>query len=454
MRWSMPRLTRHLPVVGVAAALTIGVISCVSFEGEIPECFPDEGVCGEGQACVANRCVTATDGNINPGDVGPVPDLDPEADARVCLEIELCNDIDDDCDGRTDEDYPQLNTPCTVGQGVCAVPGVMRCHPNEPESDPICRAESGSPIAETCNGIDDDCDGLIDEDFPMVGQVCTAGSGGCAVEGLRICNGDGTMVICDAQPRMPEPERCDENDGVDNDCDGEVDEAFALVNQVCQTGVGACERRGILRCDGPDLTDPVCSAMPGEPAPNDATCNNIDDDCDGRIDENFAPMVIQCGIGACVNEGTQRCTDGELVNICEPAGGEAADPCNNIDDDCDGQIDEDAPVTLIECGVGFCQATGERRCVAGEVVDRCEPGNPLPNDLCDRLDGDCDGRIDEDHVEIVTDCGIGACAREGVLQCGPQGIFDSCEPGQPADREIACQGQDEDCDGTIDEGCP
>jgi len=77
------------------------------------------------------------------------------------------------------------------------------------------------PEDESCDGQDNDCDGQPDEDFPTLGQTCTVGVGECEAAGLLVCNVDGSGVECEGVPGDPTDEQCD---GLDNDCDGEVDE--------------------------------------------------------------------------------------------------------------------------------------------------------------------------------------------------------------------------------------
>jgi len=131
----------------------------------------------------------------------------------------------------------------------------------------------------------------------------------------------------------------------------------------------------------------------------DLICNGVDEDCDGDADEDYLPDD-SCGVGACLTGNTpSSCVDG-LETPCTPGMPPApADlTCNGVDDDCDGEVDEDyAPVT--SCGVGICQVTAIPSSCAGGVETACVPGAPLGADVtCDGVDDDCDGAADEDAI--------------------------------------------------------
>lgn len=125
---------------------------------------------------------------------------------------ELCNGIDDNCDGNTDEGLG--GRPCVVEVGACSFIGVTVC---DGAGGISCLAK---PNPETCNGIDDDCDGEIDEGLGL-GQPCFAGIGACQVVGVTVCDGNGG-ITCSAIPGTPRTEIC--GNLIDDDCDGSVDE--------------------------------------------------------------------------------------------------------------------------------------------------------------------------------------------------------------------------------------
>jgi len=147
------------------------------------------------------------------GDVACLPDGPLSTDA------ERCDGADNDCDGALDEGF-NLGAECAVGVGQCAARGVTVCAPDQERG--VCDAAPREPAAELCNALDDDCDGLLDETFD-VGGVCSAGRGACAAEGVLACNGSGRGLTCGARPGAPSPEACDE---ADNDCDGKTDEGL------------------------------------------------------------------------------------------------------------------------------------------------------------------------------------------------------------------------------------
>jgi hypothetical protein len=337
----------------------------------------------------------------------------PQCVGTVGSFAEVCNGLDDDCDGIVDgiaaSCYPAGTAGCDVGTGVCQ--GICRLGTQTCTNGffGTCVGALTPGVEIACNLIDDNCNGAIDE-----------------------TNG---------------PEQCN---GRDDDCDGIVDEGVDVtdpdIGDVCGTPpfVGAC-RPGTLQCIG------GAQQCVGEVNPTTETCNNIDDDCDTRVDEGPIPgFGGQCcsDVGRC-DPGTLQCANGGPQ--CVGQVGPFAEVCNGLDDNCNGQVDEGYASEATSCGVGACASTGSTSCSNGTVIDSCTTGSPAANDAsCNNVDDDCDGQADEDYVSSATTCGSGMCGGTSSTQCINGNVIDTCTP-QPATTvcRLAASACDvaETCDG-------
>lgn len=177
---------------------------------------PDDPVGGDPEWFAPPGCHDVADGWLGPPDVGQIgePDAGGTAACPGGPLPEICNLVDDDCDGLVDEGLG-VGMPCVAGVGYCARAGGLICNA---AGGVVCSTQAGEPGIEVCNLFDDDCDGLVDEGFNL-GIPCVAGTGTCAAAGVVVCMPDGTGA-CGAAPLLPETEACD---GLDNDCDGTID---------------------------------------------------------------------------------------------------------------------------------------------------------------------------------------------------------------------------------------
>jgi len=180
-------------------------------------------------------------------------------------------------------------------------------------------------------------------------------------------------------------------------------------------------------------------------------CNNIDDDCDGTIDNGNPGSGNMCPtgqLGECAN-GTTTCLGGAVSCIAPMA---MEDICDGLDNDCDGQVDNHGVGVGLPCMTGIpgeC-ATGFTTCEMGML--RCAQSNLPVAEACDNKDNDCDGMVDDGNPNGGATCTLvgqkGACAvgtvmcQAGILTC-TQTVFPALE---------MCDGVDNDCDGDVDEG--
>lgn len=201
--------------------------------------------------------------------------------AQSDLEKELAAAKANRANSKPAECHPAIQEPCysgpqgTAGRGICKE-GIRTC-----DGDGFWQACDGAVMpasAELCNDIDDDCNGKIDDGFNRAGTKCFKGSGSCQSAGVYRCSADGTTSECDAPPVEGTAEVCD---GKDNDCDGEIDEGIAGTGDSCSTGkAGACNP-GVKKCQGGAVRC-VQNVMPSIEICNkiDDDCDNqVDEEC-------------------------------------------------------------------------------------------------------------------------------------------------------------------------------
>ena len=321
---------------------------------------------------------------------------------------EVCDGVDNDCNGQVDEGDPGGGAACDTGLANRCGPGVMHCIDGHVICEPI-----NVPNPELCNGGDDDCDGAIDDLVEGVGEPCEAGAGVCG-DAEWVCE-NGVMEC------RPVVEAGDEVcNGADDNCDGSVDEGNPGGGGDCDTGLlGVCAV-GISACrDGELDCDPRAAA-------GDEVCDGLDNNCDGMTDEGFDQAgPCETGLPGVCAEGHLSC---DAARDCVPNTPASDERCDGLDNDCDGEVDngiDDEGSACVTGEPGMCSA-GERVCADGALI--CRPASPAGAEVCDVVDNDCDGRIDE---EVRNACG----------RCG-------------AVPDEVCNGEDDDCDGTSDDDAP
>jgi MYXO-CTERM domain-containing protein len=164
-------------------------------------------------------------------------------------------------------------------------------------------------------------------------------------------------------------------------------------------------------------------------------CDGRDNDCDQLVDEGIAEVPCQTPCG----QGRQICADGQLSSCF--GGNIPEETCDAVDNDCDMEIDE---VFGVPCTTERGNP-GSDQCVNGAPTGVCVPVNPEPEEVCDGVDNDMDGLVDEDTDEV---CQVGChdgrrlCVEGNLIRC-------TALPVEPED--VRCDGEDDDCDGIVDE---
>ena len=400
-------------------------------------------------------------------------------DAGACVPTgdEVCDGKDNDCDGNIDEGtLPEVGDPCDNQMGECAG-AVKACAAGHI----VCKKGSATvPSAEVCDNKDNDCNGLVDEGDPGGGAKCGTDVGECVAGTNHCTNG---VVKCVGQVGMVggQAEQCN---GKDDDCDGNFDEGLTNLGSCGVSNQGACHF-GQLGCVGGGVT------CVGNQDPVFEICDNIDNDCDGIVDNGFnkqtdpqncgmcgkkcmfANANAGCAAGACTIASCQagfHNNNGTLSDGCEygPCFSSGTEVCNGLDDDCNGTKDDNLtpPAGLCKtagaCSGSFamCTGSGGWKCVypSGNVSTDIN-GNIIPETACDGIDNDCDGIVDNNQPnkgQACTDAKLGACQGKGTFVCNtavPNGpaICNITMPGATAVPE-SCNGKDDDCDGVIDNG--
>ncbi len=262
----------------------------------------------------ANPICTDADGDgfFGLAGCGTAVDCDDGNPAIKPGAMELCDGIDNNCSGAVDEGNPGGGAPCsTGGVGVCAsgtlqcVSGALTCVPNQ------------SPSAEVCDGLDNNCNGVVDEGNPGGGFACNTGIPGPCSSGTTQCvSGSITCV----QVIFPSTEVCN---GIDDNCNGSVDDGascndgLSCTTDVCSSGAcintvqtGFCRISGVCYANGtlrPGVPCQVCNSSLNNSNWSNVTSGTVcaAASCSGGV---FTAASVCNGAGSCTAGSTTNCS--------------------------------------------------------------------------------------------------------------------------------------------------
>jgi hypothetical protein len=346
---------------------------------------------------------------------------------------ETCDAADNDCDGSVDEG--NICPPCPDadqdGYGDAHCVGGTDCDDYNPAIHP------GRP--DLCNGFDDDCNPqtVNGSGDPQIGAPCDGPDADQCNEGTYFCAG---ISLSCSDTTANTVEQCN---GLDDDCDGNVPS-----NEADADGDG-------YRVCGGDCNDSNAGVHPGAPD----LCDTLDNDCNpstpnGSSDPQYGTACDGTDTDLCP-EGTKFCS-AQGAMLCSDVTSSTVEVCNGLDDDCnpataDGAQDQFVGTACDGPDSDLCPE-GTRQCVNGNLVCNDNTGSTL--DICNGLDDDCDSLSadgsEDPQVGMPCDGPDSDLCAEGTYFCsGTLG----CSDASNNSLEICGNGIDDDCDGSVDEGC-
>ena len=370
-----------------------------------------------------------------------------DRDAQISpTAVELCDGFDNNCDGEIDEgvlqtffadtDEDGFGDPDNIMEACDVVDGYV-VGGNDCDDD---NATVFPSAEELCDGLDNDCDETIDEDVGTLFYIDADGDGvGDSEQMVTQCDPDlGLASIggdCDDLDPMRTPNAFEICDGIDNDCDEEVDEGamttfyfdadedgFGDPTQTVESCIQG--QNHATNSDDCDDINPLVNPLADE------VCDDEDNDCDGFNNEvgalgetfwyedtdgdgygNVGTPLPACDQPSGYVANYDDCNDADIQTSPN-----AFEVCDGIDNNCDGTVDESGSTgeqtfyaDLDGDGFGDLNNT-QQACNQPSYFttnsDDCNDTNgtvyPGASEVCDGLDNDCDGGVDVGAVDATS----------------------------------------------------
>ena len=472
--------------------------------------------------CADSDCADAAICDADGDGVGQALDCNDNDSTVYPGATELCDNLDNDCNDIVDDiaedslegtiyyadadgdgfgdDLVTMNS-CTVPEGYVAEAG--DCNDEDDAINP--NAE------EVCDELDNNCDGEIDNDptdpssfyMDMDGdsygdpaelvEACAAPEG--YVENMDDCDDTNDTVYTGAD------EICD---GLDNDCDSDIDEepidGTTYYIDSDSDGHGT-DSQTMVACSLPegysDLNDDCDDSNEDVYLDAPEICDEVDNDCDGAIDD-ADDNLIQASASNWYNDtdGDGFGDDADMVEQCEAPAGyiaqdgdcddtsaainpDALEVCDGVDQDCDGVVDDKAvdgvPFYYDGDGDGYGSMASMIACEASSGfvanMDDCDDEdasiNPGAVEVCDEIDQNCSGD-ENDATDATTwysdadgdgygdlNMPMNSCIEPAGYVADSTDCDDTSAQAYPDSTNVeVCDGVDNDCDGNTDEADP
>lgn len=435
---------------------------------------------------------------------------------------EICDGIDNNCNARTDEGVDTQFGRDADGDGfgtnsdtlaACEPPtgyvaNVTDCNDANPGVNPSAE--------EVCDGVDTNCNGTSEELEAVDREVFYRdsdsdgyGAGNALLHCVQPAQTTRTPGDCDDSRPATHPGAAEFCNSIDDDCNGETDDPYAVDARLFYAdtdgdswgnpdeSVRVCTRPEAYSASEGDCNDAEPRAFPGNPE----VCDGIDNGCNGQIDEGVQVEVVrdadgdgygrenplavdlrlQCAASPGWSHSRDDCNDNPLANggLQNPG---RIEICNDIDDDCDGEVDgPDASGQLpwyvdadadgfgnsftLRLACGDLTSEGFSR-TGGDCYDNQAWNYPGGTELCDGLDNDCDDVADDgltntwyqdlDGDGFGDPNASGEFCAEGELEgysLDDDDCDDSSSTTYPGAQELCGDGEDNDCDTVVDETC-